>query len=212
MRRPFESLEDFTGRSGLRKPPDPPLPKYVEPLGTRQHLEPLAVWEGPSKRHLFRWSSIYSRAFPQLAPFHRSVAAGAFSLLALIVGTTLYFGNRNLAVELSNANDEVATVQEPGLDEVTPSDQNRDDLTNSDDAIAPSDPNQPVKRSIHLRHSRPRVLFARYPTRHALPPPSLVLSDFIPTTLVIYVEKGVVKSRIQPQTAAVLAKPRPSMN
>jgi len=214
MRRPFESLEDFTGRSGLRKPPDPPAAKYIEPVGTRRELEPLAVWEGPGKKRFFSANSLFPRSFLDLAQFHRSIAAGAFSLLALIVGTTLYFGNRNPAVEFSDTNDEVATVEEPQLADVTPSpgDQNQNGLTNSDDAIALSDQNQPVKRSIQPRHSQPRVLFARYRTRHVLPQPKFVLSDFIPTTLVIYVENGVVKTRIQPQTAAILAKPRPSMN
>ena len=51
--------------------------------------------------------------------------------------------------------------------------------------------------------ARPRVLFAANRVRHHfLPRPQFIVSDFVPTTLVIYVDKGQIKTRLEPQLTA----------
>lgn len=214
MRRPFDSLEDFTGKTGLRKPPDPPSAKYVEPLGTRQELEPLAIWEEPLKKsaagRAFRRRLLTS--FPKFAAFNRSMVAGATAMVAVVIGATFYFENRNGAMLPPSEPRQVTTVKEPEQLVQAPDDPDLSSLSTSDDPTFSYDDDQTSKRRERPRRLKQRVLFAAYHQRHVLPRPQFIVSDFIPTTLIIYVENGVVKTRIEPQLPTANAKPRPSSN
>ena len=74
-------------------------------------------------------------------------------------------------------------------------------------AVTSVAPQAPKTDSASTTSSSPKagVLFATSPApppppppRHTLPRPQFIVSDFTPTTLVIYVENGVVKTRIEP--------------
>jgi hypothetical protein len=63
---------------------------------------------------------------------------------------------------------------------------------------------------------RPRRVHARVfqsvyrPRRFvALPRPRLIVSNFVPTTLIIYIDNGEIKTRIEPQLTAGYKKPSP---
>lgn len=51
--------------------------------------------------------------------------------------------------------------------------------------------------------NRPRAIAAVYQARPHLRRPRLIMSKFAPTTLIIYSENGVIKTRIEPQLTAV---------
>jgi len=209
MRRPFDSLDDFTGKIGQRKQPDPPATRYVEPLGTRQEIEPLAVWDGPVKnkgRLAFSW--------PQLnaASFDRSFALAGLVIIALVIGSSIYFRVSDVAVELSDNTSNVADEQQPDSSMAASEEPVISDLLSSNNSVFKFDGDQPAKRPSRSRSNRPRVSFAAFQLRHQLPRPQFIVSDFIPTTLVIYVENGVVKTRIEPQTTAAYFRQRPTSN
>src|SRR5690242_8314626 len=131
MRRPFDSLEDFTGRNRARKPPDPPATRYVEPLGTRQQLEPLAVWDGSIKAK--RWRSI---SWPQkFDAFHRSFALAGFALIALIIGSSVYFRISDVAVELGENTNNMAAEDQPANSVATVSEPDPADLVSRDNSL-----------------------------------------------------------------------------
>jgi hypothetical protein len=52
----------------------------------------------------------------------------------------------------------------------------------------------------------PRTVTAAYKSRPRSRRPALIMSKFVPTTLIIYPENGVIKTRIEPQLTAVYKK------
>jgi hypothetical protein len=209
MRPPFDSLADFTGKGSTRKPPDPPSTKYVEPLGTVQQIEPLAVWEGPSKtkgrirRTVLFWSQ------SNLASFHRSFALAGFAVVALIIGTSMLFRVSDVAVELTENTGDVAADQVPENSIPTANEPDPADLWSPDNSVLTFGEDRPAKRTAGRRPARTRFSLAVDRARHLLPRPQFIVSDFIPTTLVIYIENGLVKSRIEPQLASNYSKQPP---
>lgn len=189
MRRPFDSLDDFSGKAGQRKRPEPPANRYVEPLGTRQQIEPLAVWEGPltNKRRL------------GYASFQRSFAVTGFVVIALIIGGSLFFRVSDVATELRENTSEITPTQQPenSVAAVTTSDPSS--LVSTDNPVLTFDEDRPVQRPLRSRPVRTRAPFISFQPRHPLPHPQYIVSDFVPTTLVIYIENGMVKTRIEPR-------------
>jgi hypothetical protein len=60
--------------------------------------------------------------------------------------------------------------------------------------------------AVRPRAARPRMIHAIYRVRHLQNRRQLAVTKFIPTTLIIYVENGEVRSRIEPQLTAAYKK------
>ena len=63
-----------------------------------------------------------------------------------------------------------------------------------------------VNAMLKPARSRPSTIAAVYQARPHLRRPGLVMSNFVPTTLIIYPENGVIKTRIEPQLTALYKK------
>lgn len=207
MRYPNESLEEYRARK--LKPIDPPEEVALEFTGETEVLKPLAYWEGPAKKE--SGSSTLRSTWYWFSWFHRSLAlGGALALVTFVVGTGLYLA---MYGPPASSDPDVAElgVKQPLADLLTPEAQpSSSDISTADDSPYLFDDVKtepaPVKRSI----SRPRagrVVFRA--TRTAREPlhPQMWVSQFVPTTLIIYVENGEIKSRIEPQSASLSRKP-----
>ena len=208
MRVPREDLYDFIVVEP--KPPEPPAVARLRLSGKIEVLTPLAGWKGLNARH--------STGEPPdtywLPWFHRSlVFGGAFAVIVFILGTGLYIwiygppvdpSNFDVAVvdpagiETNQPNDEIASLaDESTTDDLLPSENSPSGFANLD--LAPL--------TARRRYSRSRVYRAAHRPRRRLPQPQLVVSEFVPTRLFIYVEDGEVKSRIEPQLTASYKRP-----
>ena len=208
---PKDNLDDYRSRL---EPAEPP-PSYVELglSGETEVLTPLAVWEGyvkgaPRKSlHRFSW-------------FHRSLAlSGAVAVIGLIAATGTFlkmYGPPSAPTDNLNSSviSPTETSSEPQTNEIAETPDDTDEPGSLVDESSPSafmTPDvEPVvsKRKTYrprMKRSAPRlrVLFAAARIRHHfLPRPQFIFSDFVPTTLVIYVDKGQIKTRIEPQLTA----------
>jgi hypothetical protein len=207
MRTPKESLEDFTtGRIADPKPTNPPPVRVVlHPSGRVEVLKPVALSEDfaqhPAAVAAPLVSSVSGEAI--LASWgRRSMAfAGAFAVILLVFAAGLLIGLNYRPAE------PLGTPGDLALDQ-----QLEKDLTSTDpDVIAPltsttSAPisDQPIaKRSVvNPSSARQRVLRPVYRSRSIARVPKITLTGFVPTTLVIYVEKGEIRSRIEPQLSS----------
>ena len=212
MWAPRDNLDDFRSRQDPAEPP----PSYVELglSGETEVLTPLAVWDG----------DLAAKARPRLhrlSWFHRSLAlSGAVIVVGLAVGTSAFlkmYGPPSAPTD--NLNSSVPSLTEPDttepqINEVAETTDDADDPEslvdeNSPSAfMAPDTVSTTIKRRTNRARTnraapRPRVLFAATRVRHHfLPRPQFIVSDFVPTTLVIYVDNGQIKTRIEPQLNA----------
>ena len=215
MRLPDDNLDDFKSNAAKPKRAAPPPTVSLEFSGEIEVLKPLARWEDYASGK----ATTDNVAAHWFSRFHRSLAfGGALAIIALVLGSSVYLGIYGPPAEIATDNAvgplDVATDQPPES-VLTPSDEPAtSDLIpaeNSPSAFFGLNAVRPVARR---RPAHPRVRFAAYrrPRRHALPHPQYVVSDFVPTTLIIYVENGEIKTRIEPQVTASYKKPASSSN
>jgi hypothetical protein len=216
MRIPKEDLNDFIFYDVVQNRPDPPARKTLHPTGEIEVLKPLAVWEGPVMGRAEAALPTTSSLFYRFSEFHRTLMlAGAFAIAALAVsiGIPLWL-NAPLAERVGPV--DTAADSGPGYtlpDELTTDDS--DLMTTGDtsvfgtvdDSTSEPEPARPTyrtrRRSARRSDARSAVRFAAVRVRpRPLLHPQFIVSEFVPTTLIIYVEGGVVRSRIEPQLAA----------
>jgi hypothetical protein len=175
----------------------------VRHLGTVQILKPLVTPESEAasrRRNAKRTDRNYSQAYRGL-----SIVGGLLTLLALIVSGIMFLGVQDPAAEgvtSTQVRRQSPLPKAPGTWVTLPS------------RLRPGSPVEtvtgyrvikPVKRdarSLPTVH-RP-VLLAR--RARIIKAPKLIRTKFVPTTLIIYAENGVIKSRIEPQLTAVYKK------
>ena len=215
MRLPDDNLDDFKSNAAKPKRAAPPPAVSLEFSGEIEVLKPLARWEDYASGK----ATTDNVAAHWFSRFHRSLAfGGALAIIALALGSSVYLGIYGPPAEIATDNsvgplDVAEDVQPESL--LTPLDEpEASDLLpaeNSPSAFYPLNVVRPVARQ---RPVRPRIRFATYrrPRRHALPRPQYVVSDFVPTTLIIFVENGEIKTRIEPQVTASYKKPASSSN
>jgi hypothetical protein len=209
MRVPKDSLDDFIVRADKSKP-EPPLRVSPRISGEIEVLKPLTKWEdlvrarAAASRRKFHWP-----ALTHLSWYHRSLAvSGACALFAFVFGMSVYFGIYGQPVEQAASTTDVLMNRQKKRTPTPPKARNPFDhlaVTNSpvmsdEPVIIPAIDLRPrsfntgiVRAAVHVRHL-PRVA-------------QLATTKFIPTTLIIYVEKGEVKSRIEPQLTAAYKRP-----
>lgn len=218
MRMPNETLEDFQSR--VAAPAEPPSKVLLYPTGDIEVLEPLAHAEefvktetaapaggtvaGPVK-YPFSW-------------FHRVLAfGGALAIIAFLAISLLNAIYRTPVEPVSPV--DVASDQSTA-DTLAPSEEldDPDTLTAVDSPFAfngfPVARNAPSPRRVSSRPFRSvyRPQTVRQQARPIVPHPQLIVSEFVPTTLIIYIENGEIKTRIEPQLTATYKKPPPPGN
>ena len=215
MRMPNETLEDFKSR--IAAPIEPPRGVWLKLTGDIEVLKPLARTEDFVKTKAAAAAS--ASPVPHRPPrFPRSLAvAGALAMTALILGTGLLIAFYGPPVEPVSPID-VASEQS-SADILAPSEELDDsDLLSAVDSpfavenfFAVRKVPRPRRVSSRLFRSVYRPQIVQQP-RPVVPRPRFIVSEFVPTTLIIYIENGEIKTRIEPQLTAGYKKPSPLPN
>jgi hypothetical protein len=218
MRIPSDKLDDFMIGVEPKQPPPPPDWVVLGSSGDFETLKPLAYWEDYVKQA--SGSSAKKPARRRLSWFHRSLAmSGAVAVIGLMVGTGAFlkmYGPPSAPTDNLNSSvvSPTETAAEPQTNYIAETSGDQDDSGSLIDENSPSSfmpPDTVPTMSKHRTYrprvnrsaARPRVLFAANRVRHHfLPRPQFIVSDFVPTTLVIYVDKGQIKTRIEPHLNA----------
>ena len=204
MRAPRESLDDFINLTASRRPATPPRLRSLRPSGTFEVLKPLAGSEYLSEREEYPVSGSLGfasqlRAY-RLSWFHRSLAGGgAFALFAVIlagvihIGSVIYIEIDSRPVEPGVSLNEVDVNEEPENSPVFSSGRDAvDDWAAKGFSRASVRPRGArVAPAVRSRPAARRIVRAAYR-------PLIVVSDFVPTTLIIYVENGEIRTRVEP--------------
>ena len=207
MRVPNENLDDFMGFAVTRERLRPPAKKRAMLSGFVVVLKPLCGPEDLSQCEASeRGSSTpfvpLSGAY-QLSWFHGSLAVGAGSALVallLLLGSSLYIGIYGPDNERASGGSNNTAADEDSYPFLEPPVESE----NVDFSTVPSFPRVPVRvrgpRITPNRRSakvRPAVRTYRRPRRPRRP--KFVMTDFVPTRLLIYPEDGMIKRRVEPQ-------------
>jgi hypothetical protein len=187
MRKPDDSLADFI--VGPLPIVEAPLPVLLRRTGEIEVLKPLAVWEHPVKL-------VPATAQFRFSWFHRSLAVGGgLAMIALVLLSAIFIGV---------SDQKASEVGDIAYIEVTDENAVSDQLTSSDIFSIPE--REPATAEPAARRRRtafvPRVRQRIRPkaVRRPVPEsePQVTIAKFSPTTMIIYIENGVVKSRIEP--------------
>ena len=216
IRRPNETLDDFKSRVAAPAEP-PPGAVLLYPTGDIEKLEPLAHAED------FVTSEAVTGAFAGAAPrpfswFHRTLAVGGALAIIAFLGAglliRLYSPTVGPVGPVDVASDQPADISTPP------------DVSEIPDGFSPI--NTPFAFNgfpiVPRKEPKPRRISSRasrnvyQPQRHVPNPqitalvqrPQLIVSDFVPTTLIIYIENGEIKTRIEPQLTAAYKRSPPS--
>jgi hypothetical protein len=181
MRVPNENLDDFRSSSGQPEPLEPPRAVWLRFSGETEVLKPLAGWDGSAKR-----------GSSGLSWYHRSLVMTGVGMIALLLGIGIFVARYDATAEPVSPYD-VAMDQPPAGVPMTPGDLGAPDMS-SQDTLYPTEELPVVRKSARPRLTRQRVYRAR-----RVRAPQITVSEFLPTTLIIYQENGEIKSRIEPQ-------------
>ena len=190
MRKPSESIEDFKVSPAPAVAPEPPRAVFLRRTGEVEVVKPLTV---SAERVQITFKGPRSRVPANPLWFRRFLAAGSGALV--IIGLVL------VSAILVGINDpaEVATNIMPNQDSTQ-----TEELFSFD--ISSASPVTPATLGISIFRSnpkrvpiRPRVrLVVSKPKPQLRPIPQPEQPKFVPTTLVIYAENGVINTRIEP--------------
>jgi hypothetical protein len=195
MRKPEESLEDFTVKAiAIEKASEPARVASLRFRGQVEVLRPLASWDGPADA---------GPPVSRLPWFQRSLAVvGGLAVIALMFLSAIFFGMYDQPAEPSVGLSDPATDHGPMRTERPL----KPDIFAAQNSTPAGDELPQVRSIVKPRSERPRVQVAAYrPRRQSRRPP--VVPRFVPTTLVIYAENGEIKKRIEPRLSAVYKKP-----
>lgn len=206
MRIPRESLDDFIRATAPKPEPQPPA-KYVRLTGEIEVLKPLATWDGvvkPNAAAFWRGQVAWYR----LSAFHRSLATGGVvALMALMLGSAVFLRTDRSPIEQVMVTGDITDQPLPTELSPTVEPDLKSDLLTADDVPSTFEAPKSQRLAINrravgsLRPHIPNRTFtaAIQRARHQLPNSQFWVSQFVPTTLVIFVEKGEIKTRTEPQ-------------
>ena len=216
IRRPNETLDDFKSR--VAAPAEPPGVVLLYPTGDIEVLEPLAHSEDFAETEANESIFVSPRPRP-FSWFHRTLAiGGALAIIAFLSAGLLIRVYRPTVEPIGPV--DVASDQ-PADTSTAP------DISDDPDFFSPI--NSPFAFNgfpVVRKAPKPRRFSSRPPRSvdrpkrsepgsqiTALVPRSqLIVSDFVPTTLIIYIENGEIKTRIEPQLTAAYKKTSPPSN
>ena len=189
-------------RISTPKPADPPpVSVLLLPTGKIEVLRPAVLAEDLAEHaETIATTLVHPAASGEaiLASWgRRSLAvAGAFAVILVVLVSGIFIGINYQRAESAGAGNDVVLDQRPAGDlrSETPDLTGPTTLTNSpllsDEPRAVRSVRRPILASLRRAIYRPR---------RAARTQQIMLSGFVPTTLVIYAEKGEIKTRIEPQ-------------
>jgi len=207
VRKPSDSLDQFRKPAFERLKPQQPATE-VRITGEVERLEPLAVWDGVI-RHKSSVRSLSVRSWYRFSSFHRSLALGTvLGLIALMLGTGMFLRMDRPPIEPVIVSNERPEEELPGELDISNEAPFTSDLVSTEDATSAFDKpsgfrRTPKRSTARLRKMRSPVRAysaAVQRPRHHLPSPQFWVSQFVPTTLVIFAENGEIKTHIEPQS------------
>ena len=191
MRKPNQSLDDYNVRPAPEVPSEPPRSVSLQRTGEVEVLQPLTRTEVRTKRGRYAF-----KAPLQPLWFRRFLAVGSGALVmvafvlvsAILVGINDPVDGPHVAVN-ERSYDELSQPQEPFSFDVSPP---TTFATAADEVpvIRSNTRRRPNRRSVQVAANKPRRPF------RPLPQPEE--PKFVPTTLVIYAENGVINTRVEP--------------
>jgi hypothetical protein len=216
MRVPDENLDDFKSKPELM-PDGPAQHAPLKFTGKIEVLKPLARWEGFKNSEAIGGKGSDPAIWYWLSWFHRSLAMGAaLSVITFLLGTGLYIavygppsGLIENASDIGVSSDDLAVDAQPADNDLTPTGPPgmSDPLTAAD---SPFLFNEPGNKHLVVKHrptaqpvthiSRQHFAIVSNRLQHQPLHPQFWVSQFFPTTLIIFIERGEVKTRIEPQT------------
>jgi hypothetical protein len=216
MRVPDENLDDFKRKPELM-PDGPAQHAPLKFTGEIEVLKPLARWEGFKKGEANGGKESDPAVWYWLSWFHRSLAmSAALSVITFLLGTGLYIavygppsGLTEKTSDIGVSSDDLAVDAQPSDNDLTPTGPPgvSDPLTaaNSPFLFKETDNKHSVVKHRPTAQHAPHIFhqhFAITSDRSRYQPlhPQFWVSQFFPTTLIIYIERGEVKTRIEPQT------------
>lgn len=188
MRKPIESLDDHIVRPVPGVTPEPPRAVSLRRTGEVEVVEPLTV---NTERVRIAFKGPRSRANPLW--FRRMLAAGSGALV--IIGLVL------VSAILVGINDpaELATNIKPDQDSTQTEELFSFDISSASPVTTATLGINIFRSNPKRRPIRPRVpLAVSKPKPQLRPIPQPEQPKFVPTTLVIYAENGVINTRIEP--------------
>lgn len=204
MLKPNESLDDYVVRA-LPEPAEPPLPVSLRFTGEVEVLKPLARWERPVKLVPAGVESAPQR----LSWFHRSlVMGGGFAVAALVLASAIVIGVSDATSGPETAQIDFIEVPAGGVEAVTPEEPLSADIFSAASAHQPEE--TAAFRIRKYRKTRVNIARSNAPVRTRLRKPFVrpnkepngsLVSRFVPTTLIIYIENGFIRSRTEPWLA-----------
>ena len=196
MRKPEESLEDFTVKAiAIEKASEPARVASLRFRGQVEVLRPLASWDGPADA---------GPPVSRLPWFQRSLAVvGGLAVIALMFLSAIFFGMYDQPAVPSVGLSDPATDHGPMRMERPL----KPDIFATQNSTPAGDELSQVRSIVKPRSERPRVQVTAYKPRRQPRRPQPAVPRFVPTTLVIYAENGEIKKRIEPRISAVYKKP-----
>lgn len=195
MWKPKESLDDYVATPVPEAVPEPPRAVSLMRTGEAEILKPLARPAAPAKSVQTVFKPSRRSVVPQPLWFRRflAVGSGALVLIALVLVSAILVGIHDPA-----AVPDVATNVQPD-DNLTQLEEPTSFDVSSTSSFAPAIVGSEIVLPIAKRRLiRPHVELAPYRPRQYAPQLQIAEPKFFPTTLVIYSENGVIKTRIEP--------------
>ena len=216
---PYDSLDDFaSGSAAAPKAAELPAMRWLRFTGEFEMLKPLVNSEDFAEHVAANndTSDLPTPGVPWFSGFRRSLPlAGSFAMVVLILALGIFIGTYRPSAESVDKQSDVA-VDQRSEDTLANPDQQPGDILGlesnlsipSTPASSPSVSDGPraVRSVIRPDSLDPRVFRGIYRARR-IRRPQITMTDFVPTTLIIYAENGEIKTRIEPQLTSSYKKP-----
>ena len=202
MLRPHESLDDFTNIDARPSPVEPPRMKHLRSSGKREVLKPLARTHDLGKRSRYiRLAPLPGE--PRFSWYHRSLAfSGALAAAALILGILAGLYSQ---LEPTDSRSDVV-LDRPSEEKLAPTEPDTPGPLPAESGSSVTDRPHTVRPVVRRNLARSRAVHSAHRPQQLSRPSQIVISEFVPTTLIIYIENGEVKTRIEAQTTAAHKK------
>lgn len=196
MWKPDESLEDFIVKPEKYEPVEPPRKVWLRPTSEVEMLKPLARHEVPTSTGHIPTARNQPLWFSRIV----AVGSGALVMIAFVLVSAIFIGINESELDVATigqSEDALAKTEETTFDIFSPS------------SLASASRNIGIVRSkIKRKLARPAIRLAVHkPRRPSRPSLKIAEPVFVPTTLVIYAENGVINTRIEPWLQAAYKPP-----
>jgi hypothetical protein len=197
MRKPNQNLDDYIVTPAPESITQPPRSVSLQRTGEVEVLRPLTLRE-------IRATRVRPAVLHQPLWFRRFLAVGSGALVTIFLAlvSAVLVGINDSAVE-----PDVAMYVKPDEQLIQPEEPFSFELFSPSSFLPTTGGSDVVRSNTKRRTVRSKTRLAVKPRRQSTPAPQLEQSTFVPTTLVIYAENGVINTRIEPWLQAANKTP-----